>query len=220
MPPGQVRIVCIPSAADPVNGGANTSRTPKQVKESALASGYAFIGGYANLQELVDRIRERLAQETWTSGGMQLHGGCLEVLELYGHGSPLSCNGLWYDTVPWFAAQLKNTALCDEVNIYLTGCNTGLTRPYVVQDLSANPPIYRVQQSIAELLAIEMAFQPGVFEHRITVHGTCGYSSGTHVGGDNETFQTLEGGQTTACPMYHGARKASGNSCYNSFRNW
>ena len=51
----------------------------------------------------------------------------LRRLEIIAHGAPLICDGLDEGTLGAFVTGLKGLRMADQLDIYLTGCNTGLS---------------------------------------------------------------------------------------------
>jgi hypothetical protein len=132
---------------------------------------------------------------------------CLSLLEIDAHGCPSSLNDIYAGTIDGAATKLMTLKWCDAGDIYLCGCNTGNGDP------QASEP-----RPIAELLAKAMKYDASTFPHRITVHGSLGYLSGTHMAGTERTTGTYrDGGVDFTRP---GARAATGNDCWTAYHNW
>ena len=76
-----------------------------------------------------------------------------------------------YGTLPELVSGLRNLTLCDFVDIYLSGCNTGCIDPSEPLGVETD------HISIAQRLAEALPYTPGHFEHRIKVYGAAGYNA-------------------------------------------
>jgi hypothetical protein len=149
---------------------------------------------------------------------------CLHVVEIYHHGSPTSLDNMMRGTavalagappppIPnsndvrnWGSALGGLTSWCDEGKIFLSGCNTGLSR--------SGP-------SLAELLAAALPAFPA-FPHKIRVHGAAGYMTGSHAGADEDIVDTYSTGAlwwSVDHPPQQGARSGRGGNAWNTFKN-
>ena len=139
MADGDVSIVATPKD-DPWYdiGGSDLNGYRKRIADKAGSLGWQSID-YSNLQDLINQIGSICRKTTWQTGGLLVTGGVLRVLELNAHGSPQSIDGVersrkrdgsWDTRVMQdFAHQLSGLTLADHVDIYFSGCNTGLADP-------------------------------------------------------------------------------------------
>jgi len=143
------------------------------VKRVRLVSPEYYILGYDDLNDLINQIVKLLNTQTWKSGTppVTYHHPCLEVLEITSHANPARCGGICEDNISQFAAQMDSLTYCDELSIYLSGCNTGCRDP----DSPGDPGI---AEALAELLPSAKKHK----QHRITVFGTKGYQTGSNAG--------------------------------------
>jgi len=181
-----------------------------RVLTTARGRGYFAFEFDGDIIDLITKIRALLDSPT----------KCLRILEIDGHGTPLSCNGLDLSTVPIWGQQLMTLAplgcargWCEpECSIYLSGCNTGLS--HIPMDPNT---------SVAQQLAEAMRFNPATFNHHITVYGSKGYLSGTNMNGDEVTEREYSEGIwpfSTDHPAKKGASDATGSKCWLPYRNW
>jgi len=168
-----------------------------------------YVIAYDGLNDLIFGLQILLRDETWATGtganAVIHHDPVLRTLEIWSHANPYRCGGITVDTVQAFAIELDKLRLSDNVDIFLSGCNTGCRDWASVANNQASD-----QECIAELLADKL---PGVNHPnktcRVTVHGTVGYHSGTHAGGDSSTVQSYSEGNP---PNYHAPYAYSGNA--------
>jgi hypothetical protein len=133
---------------------------------------------------------------------------CLRSLEVDAHGSPTGCDAIQAASIAAAGQKLMTLKWCDNGSIYLAGCNTGNKIPGAGN-----------AKSVAEQLANAMAYNASSFPHHITVYGSNGYLSGTHMQGNESTSPTtrIDG---TDYPGYTDGQQASGSACWREFRNW
>ncbi|WP_026959369.1 hypothetical protein [Aliagarivorans taiwanensis] len=178
-----------------------------------LPNTWEIILGYDNLADLITKVNQLL---TINPGNP-----CLKVLEIVAHGNPISINDMSRLDVTNWAAQLKTLNWCDEAEIYLSGCNTGLPRTTRIQDPARVGPI-------AQQLAKAMPFDAQNFAHKIRVYGSKGYLSGSHGEGNEKIVDSFnEYNFALAWPpvsrtvwqRYPGGSSATGNACWANFKN-
>lgn len=176
-------------------------------------SNWEVILGYDNRADLVDKIR--------TLQSIDPDHPCLKTLEIDAHANPISINDLSRTDVASWGTALKTLVWCDEASVYLSGCNTGLTR----NSASTNPAVIG---PIAKLLADALAYDPATFAHKIIVYGSNGYLSGTHMEGSEETVDSfteynfawaIPPVTKTFWPKFPGGSNASGNAVWIPFKN-
>jgi hypothetical protein len=176
------------------------------VDNAPPAPRHGLVLGYGDVADLVDKVDQLLTIDP--------DHPCLRSLEIVAHGSPIFVDGLTRTDVSGWGRELKQLGWCDEANLYLSGCNTGLAR-------RRGPPAAR--GPIARLLAGAMPFDPVDFPHKLTVLGTAGYVTGSHATGDIESTPEYSTGMLwweVEYVVYPGARTASGSRVWNPFRNW
>ncbi len=177
---------------------------------------FAFIE-YTSIDDLVSQIDAALKP-----------GVVLGTLEICAHGSPRSCGGIDRNNVDGSKAdhsdgvgqKLMGLRWNDGGDLYLAGCNTGLTK---TKD--------GITDSIAKRLAAAMKLDTAVvalngakFDHHLTVWGAAGFMQvfvghgGTHLEKANKTLQTNPK-DPTAVP-YDGAKDATDEDCWIPNRNW
>ena len=175
------------------------------VDNAPPAPGHGLVLGYDNVDDLVQQVDALLTIDPDLP--------CLHSLEIWAHGNPVSVNDLSRPGFNW-GQKLMTLKWCDEASIYLTGCNTGLAR----RRGPAN-----TRGPIAKMLADAMPFDAGSFEHKITVYGSAGYLRGSHATGGTRTTAGKSTGMLwwkQDWETYPGARDATGNNVWNSFKNW
>lgn len=167
--------------------------------DGALPANWGRVTDYDSLADLVKLTQQELQLDPKKP--------CLGLLEIVAHGCPSSVDDIFGPTVAKAATALMTLNWCDAADIYLSGCNTGHADPKGPEP-----------RPVAELLAKAMAFNLTTFPHKITIYGSVGYMSGTHMAGDEETSTTYShDGIDYESP---GAKKESGNGCWNPFHNW
>lgn len=134
-----------------------------------------YIIGYDDLNDLISQITILLNNQTWISGTPPVihHHPCLEVLELNSHSNPSRCGGVCRGNMDQFADAVDALNYCDELRIYLSGCNTGC------RDGA------RGGANIAELLADLIPAARRHRQYRCTVYGTKGYQNGANASKDS-----------------------------------
>jgi hypothetical protein len=168
-----------------------------------------YVIAYDGLNDLIFALRILLRDETWATGtgagAVIHHNPCLCTLEIWSHGNPDRCGGITAHTVVAFAAELDKLMSCDNLDIYLSGCNTGC-RNWTPGPINQESN----QENVAELLADQL---PGAAHpnksYRVTVYGTKGYHSNTHASGNSQTSQDYSSGSP---PTYHGPYSRSANA--------
>lgn len=187
-------------------------REEARLVRNAPAS-WEVILGYDDLPDLINKINQYLIIDP--------DHPCLKTLEIDAHGNPTSINDMSRLDVNAWAIQLKTLPWCDEASIYLSGCNTGLTRTTRITNPARVGPI-------AQQLANAIAFNATTFAHKIWVYGSNGYLSGTHVEGSEKTIDSFTERNltwsfppwtTTVWKKYPGATNSSGNACWVGFKN-
>lgn len=155
----EVKIFAMPDPTVPeLHGdGLDTKRADMQANHSSY--GYEYISDFQSINNLIQRVRAILVAQQ----------GCLRLLEIDAHGNPLLCDGLGVADATHFGAQLKTLNLCDLVEVYLNGCNTGVQ--------------YHGTPSLAQQVSQSGPTQAN--EHvRCIVYGAVGYLSGSHAQGN------------------------------------
>lgn len=174
---------------------------------------WEVILGYDNLADLINKINQYLIIDP--------DHPCLKTLEIDAHGSPVSINDMTRTDVSTWTTQLKTLKWCDEASIYLSGCNTGLTRTTRITDPARVGPI-------AQQLANALLYNQATFPHKIWVYGSNGYLSGTHVEGNEKTVDTFTEYEfalsippwtSTVWKKYPGGSNSSGGACWIGFKN-
>jgi hypothetical protein len=199
-------------------GGENLGPDRDQAKSWEKSTPGAAYVEYFSLSVMLNEIRVRLAAETWMVGTKVVKGACLRQLEICAHGRPGRSNGITEENVDYFADYLKHLNLCDELDIYLSGCNTGV---YNSSGATGD--------SIAQLLS---AAGPTISENNVqcTVWGAVGYMSGMHATGNEKCFETAHvvdaqgvshdytGYAPSRNGRHPGSQSGSGSSCWRGFR--
>lgn len=200
-------------------GGDDLKFYRREADKFAAGAGYGLIEDYTSWNDLIVKIRMALGTADQ-----------LRKLEINAHGSPTKCNGLYEtighanETLQPFGDQFSTLPLSDIVDVYLSGCNTGLR--YLAADPRSALP------SVAEQLAKDVrqfsAVAPA-FDHKIKVFGARGYLKGTNLGTEvlkvkptakievASTSVTLEG--TSMAAPFVGSAIGSGVSAWNEFHN-
>ncbi|TGY89747.1 hypothetical protein E5163_00975 [Marinicauda algicola] len=194
--------------AIPANGWNGTERADKDRAANAAAAArndLLAVTGYVEIDDLVSKVAAALAADPQSP--------CLRSLEIHAHGNPVQVDDfLAWERAEW-GRKLKTLNWCDQAEIYLAGCNTGLEMP----------PSYGWPGPLARDLATNMAFTQGQFEVRITVYGSAGYLYGARALGGLRTIRQYvqkKGGRKKFWNIYPGARDANGTDVWNAFRNW
>lgn len=202
-----VQIIAIPGD-HPGLLGHGLASTATALAAAAPSRGHRAIAGYDRVESLIAKIRSILESEK----------DCLSVLEIQAHGDATLCDGIGLADgagkdrrrdAKGVARQIAKLALCDEVAIYLSACNTG-----VLGREGAG--------SIAARLAGALPVLSPAFPHRITVWGTRGYFGGTHMGGNARCAPIVWGKlapRAADYPPYEEALSATGSGCWRPFRN-
>jgi hypothetical protein len=174
----------------------------------AQLHGYNRAKGYISIADLIAKVQGILITNP---------NDCLELIEVSAHGNPQVLNGILPGNVAMIGTQLKtwHTAarLCDEVNIYLTGCNTGVRT--------------KANESIAQSLSKQTPTEASD-NVRITVYGSVGYLSGTNMGGTTSTRADSTAGGHYYPPypnvtdsqgtVHSGSMASQGAASYRGFR--
>jgi hypothetical protein len=214
MPIGQVSIFAMPinqefidpkgSPTDDDNYlGGNDIGNRARITKTIVQNGYQVVNGYADLADLFGQIRALLKATHWKVGGMDVHGACLQLLEVDAHGAPSICDALSRGHVAQFVTELKKTNLCDKLDIYLSGCNTAVNNangPSIAQTLSAAGPT-RATDNVD-----------------LTVWGTVGYFSGTNAEGNGKCSKECATG-TGKKNHYHSPYPASADGRFPGSRS-
>lgn len=175
----------------------------------AHSLGYQRAKGYGSINDLIAKIQAALITNPTE---------CLELLEIWAHGNPGVCNGFTAQNIATLGNQLKTwhtaTRLCDVVNIYLSGCNTGV--------------FYAGNESLAQALSRQTPTEAGD-NVRINVYGSVGYLSGTKMQGNSNTSidATVHGDYFAPFPkttdkqgtvVHPGSTASQGAASYRGFR--
>jgi len=154
----------------------SASEISTAVAKVKLVSPEYYVIGYDDLNDLISQISVLLNTQTWTSGTPPVvhHHPCLEVLEIDSHANPHRCGGICPGNISHFADSVDSLNDCDELRIYLSGCNTGC------RDSSHGA-------CLAELLADLIPSARRQKQYRCTVYGTKGYQTGANATKDSVT---------------------------------
>jgi hypothetical protein len=174
----QIKIFAVPNNTEELNGDRLDHLRQTAPRRAQLA-GWQYIPGCANASDLRSQIARILNRRPRS---------CLRALEIRGHGNPTCNDGITTRTVTEYAHYFRSlrNRMCDQVDIWLSGCNTGLTRDGT-----------RLSTSIAEDLCNELPYDPSRFDVHIIVHGTLGYSyqARSAMEGNVEVTRFLRGAQ-------------------------
>jgi hypothetical protein len=174
-----LRVFATPDPTVPELHGDGLGPYYDRAHADAGKHGHQSAKGYTSIADLIAKIEAVLVTNP---------NDCLELIEVNAHGNPQLCNGITHDNAGAFGAQLKawhtGARLCDEVEIYLTGCNTGVRTTKT--------------ESIAQHLSGQTPTVAGE-NVRITVYGTAGYCRGNHMSGSART--------STDATVKHGTEK-------------
>jgi len=148
-----------------------------------------YIIGYDDLNQLITQIAALLQSETWTTGTPPVihHHPCLEVLEIRSHSRPAKCGGICEGNIRNFAGEIDSLVYCDELKIYLSGCNTG--------NVDDN---FCIAQSLADLIPAARRQK----QYRCTVYGTKGYQTGSNAGKNSNVTRDYTDAQGHVYPRY------------------
>ena len=144
--PAEITRVVGEVKATKIKGDPNPYRDP---------DGPWYIIPYDGLNDLIKGISIILRDETWgtgTSVGSIVihHNPCLTALDIWSHGNPDRCGGITEDTFAAFAQELDKLNLCDNLDIWFDGCDTG-NRNWN-EDGSATPsPLPCISEQMAEV---------------------------------------------------------------------
>lgn len=193
------------------NGFAGTKDYAGHIAAAQGVRGWSFQPYFGGPASLVQRINGELARAN----------DCLSDLQIYAHGTPISCDGFSLATAAaWGQALMGVTSWCDTASIVLNSCNTGL------KDHQGRGPV-------AEALANAMPHNANTFDHKITVYGLKGYGRGSNAAGTLTVEREITEGywkRTSGWPFwrwvttavhyaYPGAVDASGTTGMASFKN-
>jgi hypothetical protein len=176
-----------------------------RVSKNAPAD-WQFSLGYADLDDLIRQVGMFLTIDP--------DKPCLRLIEIDAHACPSFIDDIMTSNVAKVGEKFMKLKWCDAGDIYLSGCNTGLDLDVFDPNPSLDP--------IAKRLADAMPYDAAKFPHHITVHGTNGYMSGTHMQGNESTSKSYSTGHlwwAVDYPEYDDARDAKGNACWNDFKN-
>lgn len=166
--------------------------------------GHKVIKAFSTVDDLANKVAALLTADP--------DHPCLSLLEIKSHANPTVCNSIDFESVAAAGGKLRKLKWCDTGSIYLSGCNTALTLPGVVEIPPKGP--------LAQRLAKAMWVTPGTFESKITVFGTVGYLNGTHMKGDTKVTEISNGDGPFRYNAYDGATDAKGTACWQGFKNW
>jgi hypothetical protein len=196
--------------ATPANGWKDTEerrRKEKSAENAAKRQASLFaLKRFNGVDDLVARI-ERLMKS-------QPNIPCLRSLEIRAHGNPVDIDDFQVNDAGAWGTKLRTLTWCDQASVYLSGCNTGLSRR---PGLTPSGPI-------AKELRDSMRFTPGSFEVRLTVYGTAGYKYGSHAEGNTRVTREVTSSflfwSTVRSEAFPGSRDASGAKAWIAFKNW
>ena len=199
----QVKIIAIPDPNVKGLEGENLGLDRGWIKNFHAAAGYQAISGYKSIDGLIAKIKAVLEAQPYP---------CLRVLEVVAHGSPGMCDGIKGNGFG-FGFGIRNLenvggGLCDRMDIYLSGCNTGCTgRGHSI--------------SIAELIASILKYEQGTFDKKIVVYGSLGYLAGFNMpirGYTPKSHRVSTSRGKPAGAPYKGSKDAKGDYCWKPFR--
>lgn len=198
-----MKFIVTPDPSVPDLHGNGLQDYYRRIAAAAAGHGYTHVGGWASLAAMFQTIKNLLDAN---------HFDCMAVLEIDAHGSPGLCDGVTIANAATFGTLLRTVRLCDEVHIFLSGCNTGVrtaTAESLAQTVSRHTPTQAADNV------------------RVTVYGSVGYLSGSHMAGSARTSRetrvdchyyppypdVMDGGT-----RHQGSTDASGAACYRGFR--
>jgi hypothetical protein len=165
-----VKIILMPDPAAPTMHAGGLKDEYDRVQAAAAGAGYIPLRGDRTLAGAMTTVARIVAARH----------DCLSVLEIDAHGNPWLCDGIPWRQAAAFGDLLKKVTLCDQVNIYLAGCNTGVrteNEESLAQEISRHTPTEAKDHV------------------RVTVFGSVGYLTGTHMEGNTVTSRdcTVDG---------------------------
>lgn len=203
-----IKIIATPDPGTAKLGGAGIERAIALFDQGAGPYEHTHLKGWTSLQALIDQIDATLNASPHD---------CLEILEIFAHGSPLRCNGIDAAAAATIGTALKDRhqRLCDVTSVYLSGCNTAVRTAR--------------SESIAQILS---RHAPTLADHnvRVTVCGSVGYLRGTHmIPGARTKTELVDENDVVYAPPYPdvtdenavdhpGSRAATGNDVWRCFR--
>jgi len=200
-----MKIIAIPNFTTPGMGGSGLSGEQTRVIANAPAHDYQVVTGYTSLADLIAKIKPILDADNFN---------CMELLEIDAHGNPNMANGITHANAATFGTLLRTLNLCDTVDIYLSGCNTGV-------NVAGNIPVAQAISANAPTVANDNI--------QVTVYGSVGYMSSTNMEGNGRTSRdaTTSAGYFPPYPdasdgihqgVYPGSYEAVGSACFRAFR--
>lgn len=174
-----IRVFATPDPGTAGLNGDGLSDWYDRADTDAHSLGFNRAKGYTSIADLIAKIQAILITNP---------NECLEYIEIYAHGNPRVCNGITINNIATIGTQLKTwhsaARLCDEVNIYLTGCNTGVW--------------FAGNESLAQALSRQTPTEAND-NVRVNVFGSIGYLRGNHMKGNTST--------STDATVKHGGQK-------------
>jgi hypothetical protein len=198
-----MKFIATPDPGVPGLNGNGLEAEFLRVSAAAAGQGYTYVGGWRSLDALFQSIKNTLDTNNFD---------CIELLEIDAHGSPALCDGVSSNATAAFGALLRTVRLCDEVRIYLSGCNTGVR--------------IATSESLAQLVSRQTPTE-AVDNVRVTVYGSVGYLSGTNMEGNATTGRDARvdchyyppyPDVTDGGTRYPGSSDAAGAASYRGFR--
>lgn len=154
-----MKFYATPDPAAAGMGGNGLGDYYRRSGAAAAAAGHNHADAWANLATLFTKIKNELDANNFD---------CMALLEIDAHGSPGTCDGVLASGAAAFGALLRTVRLCDNVDIFLSGCNTGVrtaTSESLAQIVSRHTPTEAADRV------------------RVNVWGAVGYISGNHMQG-------------------------------------
>ncbi len=165
-----VKIIATPNPRGNLGGGGLDQEFMRVANAANRPGGWRHVRDYTSLDDMFEKVRWEMSF---------YRANCLEDLEIDAHGSPGSCDAIRLtptNTAEAFGNLLKSQPnlrlLCDEVHIFLNGCNTAVRtagHESISQQVSRHTPT-RAAHGI-----------------HVVVCGTVGYSKGTQMEGNIKT---------------------------------
>lgn len=150
-----MKFIALPSVHAPAMRATGLADLFQRVGAAAQARGYTAISGFSTLDAMFREIKNKLEANNFD---------CMEVLEINAHGSPQTCDGVTLHNAAAFGTQLRSVSLCDNVHVYLSGCNTAVRSSF--------------NESLAQLVSRHTPTEAADMT-RVYVHGSVGYLAGT-----------------------------------------
>jgi hypothetical protein len=146
---------------------------------------------------------------------------CLGMLDVDAHGNPLLCNLLTNSNVDAWGKALMAIAWCDNASLYLDSCNSACSE--FGPGWNTRPQTPTSVGPIAGALRDAMEYDSSTFPIHLTVYGSRGYLSGTHIAGTEKTETSYFSGHLWWRQYHHRYANASagtGPAAWEPFKNW